>query len=79
MKYKFKYKKGLFWKSKTVSGHRLDKDNNRMDLFLEDGSIYSISQWDKYDLYLGIDWVLENKKQMEKEAGQNITLNIKEK
>ena len=74
MTYIFKYKKGWFWRSAKVVGHRLDQSNNRMDLFFENGSIKSIGQWDKYDLFLGTDWVLFTKNQMEDESGQDIKL-----
>jgi hypothetical protein len=76
MKYKFKYKKGFFWKSVTVTGHQTIKEMDRMDLIKEDGSIISLSQWSKYDLKLGQDWVLAVKKTMEKEAGQSIGLEV---
>jgi hypothetical protein len=64
------------WRSVTVIGHRVDKELNRADLFLPDGSILSIPSWDKCELYLGTDWVLFSKKQMEKEARQPVTLNV---
>jgi hypothetical protein len=76
MKYKFKYRKGLFWKTKTVVGHILQKDMNRMDLYLEGGAIFSIANWDKYDFRLGIDWVLATKEQLEREAGKEIKLGV---
>lgn len=76
MKYIFKYKKGLLWKSIKASGHRLTPEIDRMDVYLEDGSIYSIGMWSKCDLKLGLDWVLSQKKQMEKESGQDIKLTV---
>lgn len=72
MKYIFKYKKGFFWKKIEVVGHKILNDLDRADLFFEDGSIYSISQWSKCDLKLEKDWVLALKKQMEKESGKKI-------
>lgn len=76
--YNFVYRRRLFWKSIKATGHRLDKELDRMDIFHEDGSITSLSQWSKYDLKLGTDWVLFTKKQMEKEAGQKIDLAVGE-
>jgi hypothetical protein len=73
--YKFNYRRFLFWSSKKVIGHNLLKDIDRMDLYFKDGSLYSISKWSKYDMNLGIDWVLSVKKQMEKESGANISIN----
>jgi hypothetical protein len=76
--YKFVYRRKLLWKSLKATGHRLDKELNRMDIFHEDGSITSLSQWSKYDLKLGTDWVLFTKKQMEKESGQDVKLAVGE-
>jgi hypothetical protein len=76
MTYEFKWKRWVLWQNKAVIGHRLDKEINRMDLYLQDGSIYSIPQWDKCTLKLGTDWVLFTKKQMEKESGQNVSLAV---
>ena len=74
MEYKFKYKKNWFWKTKKIVGHRLKDD--RMDLFLKDGSIFSIGEWHRYGLFLGTDWLLVTKTNMEKESGQDIKLNV---
>jgi len=78
MKYKFKYKKSgkLFWKSRTVVGHGYDKEQDKMCLFSEDGSLEEICEWKKHSVKLGTDWVLATKKQMEKETGTNIPMNI---
>lgn len=74
--YKFKIKRFFFWKTYNVIGHQLHTELNRMDLFLPDGSLFSISQWDKYDLKLGTDWVLATKKKLEEESNQQITLRV---
>lgn len=78
MKYKFKYKKGLFWTSAIITGHMISAELDRMDIFFEDGSLRSISNWSKYDLKLGVDWVAATKNLMEKESGQEVKLNVKE-
>ena len=75
MEYIFKYRKKWRWQSKLIEGHRLDQENNRMDLFMKNGSIFSIGNWSQYDLNLGSDWVLATKKKMEEEAGVDIKLN----
>lgn len=72
--YKFNYRKRLFWKSIKASGHKYYQDVNRMDIYHTDGSITSLAEWAKYDLFLGTDWVLFTKKQMEKESGQEVKL-----
>jgi hypothetical protein len=74
--YKFKYKKGWFYKTIQASGHKYYQDLNRMDIFHIDGSITSIGEWDKCDLKLGQDWLLFTKKDMEKQSGQKIDLTI---
>jgi len=61
---------------KGIVVQRIKKPQNSMILYLEDGSIKRIAQWDTYDLFLGIDWVLVTKDSMKKEAGQDIPFNI---
>lgn len=55
---------------------KIKKPQNSMILYLEDGSIKRIAQWDTYDLSLGLDWVLVTKESMEREAGQQIPFNV---
>lgn len=74
MEYIVKYKKGFFWKKIKVKGHRLDKECNRMDFFLKDGSVLSIPEWSKYFMFLGQDWLIAQKEMMEKESGIDIKL-----
>lgn len=74
--YKFNYRKRFFWRTKNAIGHKYYQDSNRMDVFHPDGSITSICNWSNYDLHLGQDWVLFTKKQMEKESGQNVNLQV---
>lgn len=75
MLYNLKYKRRFFWKTIRVDGHRIDTANNRMDLFMPDGSVLSLGKWSECDLKLGSDWVIRQKKDMEKQAGQDIKLN----
>lgn len=75
MLYKFKYKRRFFWRSLKIDGHRLDDKLNRMDLFMPDGSVLSLGNWSECDLRLGADWVIRQKKDMEKQAGQDVKLN----
>ena len=74
MEYKIKIRRRFFWKTIKAVGHKLVAEIDRMDIFLKDGSIYSVGQWSKYDVILGTDWVLFTKKQMEEESGQDIKL-----
>ncbi len=75
MKYKFKYKKYLLWRTiQNVKGHSIDVASDRMDIFLDDG-IISISGWSKYDMKLGSDFMLMQKEAMENEAGSTISIN----
>jgi hypothetical protein len=83
MRYKFKYKRYFWWNTKEVIGHSLERDydgkynTNRMVLYFEGGGIEVISDWNKYCLKLGNDWVLAQKNAMEKEIGQELKLNVK--
>jgi hypothetical protein len=74
--YKFRYKRGWFWKTIRARGHNLDKELDRMDVFGLDGSIISIPEWSKCYLKLGIDWIAFTKGQMEAESGQDIKLKV---
>lgn len=76
--YIFKYKKSFFFRKIKAIGHKFDSDNKRMDVYHIDGSITSIAEWNKYTLFLGVDWVLFTKKLMEKESGKKIDLAIGE-
>lgn len=72
MRFKFKFKRRLLWKTEIVSGFGYDKEKDRMQLYYEDGSIYEISKWSKYDCKLGRDYFDVLKKQMEGKTGQSI-------
>lgn len=76
--YVFSFRRWFFWKKIKAIGHRYDSNSNRMDVYHTDGSILSLADWNKYDLKLGTDWVLFTKKQMEKESGQKIDLDLPE-
>lgn len=76
MNYVFKYRRKIITKKLKAVGHKYLADLNRMDVFHENGSITSIPKWSDCYLFLGTDWVLYTKKQMEKESGQQISLNI---
>jgi len=75
MKYKFFYKRFLFWSSETVVGHKLE-DNNSMTLYYEDGGIKTIPDWSKYALRLKADWVLAVKKNMDNQTGMDIKVKM---
>ena len=47
-----------------------------MQLFFSNGSIMEIKDWNKCEIFLGADWVIYTKNQMERETGQNIKLNV---
>lgn len=78
MLYDFKYRRGWFWKTLKVMGHNLEKDNDKMIVYFQDGSLYGIHKWSECDLRLGTDWFTQRKKEMEVAAGQKIPMNIKE-
>ena len=74
--YKFKYRRRLFWKTIKVIGHHFVAEQDKMCLYLEDGSVREIKEWTKCECQLGVDWVNMTKKQLEKEAGISIPLTV---
>lgn len=74
MKYKFTWKKRWVWRTELVTGHRYQKEFDKMTLYYPNGALSEIPEWSKCYVRLGEDWVLAVKTQMEKEAGQKITL-----
>lgn len=71
--YSFKYKRRFLWKVvKSVKGHNLVPELDRMDVFLSDGSLLSIPKWSSCYLRLGPDFFLHQKEQLEKQTGQPI-------
>ena len=72
MSYKFVYKRKLFKKTiNNVKGHSLDKELDRLDVFTNTG-IISIHKWSECDLYLCEDFLLFQKQEASKEAGQSV-------
>lgn len=79
MEYVFKYRRRVFWSSVKVIGHNYDQPQNKMVLFLPDGSIREIANWSQCEASLGTDWVLARKKQLEQQSGQTIPLSVGDK
>lgn len=75
MKYKFKFRRRLFFRSIIVVGHGFNQNLDRMMLYLPDGGIREIHEWSKCDCKLGIDWVLAKQKDMEEKSAQSIAIN----
>ena len=74
MRYRFTYRRGWFWKSIEVTGHKYEPTQNKMVLFLKDGGVVEIKRWTDCEVRLGSDWFLETKKEMEKKTGTNIPI-----
>ena len=75
--YTFKYKRHFFYKSlKSVVGHHHHASTDRMDVHFQNGSILSIPIWSKCYLKLGSDFFIFQKKELEKQAGQQIHTQI---
>ncbi len=75
--YTFKYRRGTkfwnTWKSiKGASGHEFDKDAGYMCIFLEEGGLRTILNWNECELSLGDDWFKSQLKAAEKKANQQI-------
>ena len=77
MTYVFKFKKKYFWKKISIVGHNYIKEQDKMCIYKEVGSIKEIKEWSKCEVELGTDWVLAIKKKMEEKAGAAVPLNIK--
>ena len=78
MQYKFKWKRFLFCHARKVIGHSYDPSQNKMVLFFQSGAIEEIATWSKCSVRLDVDWVLAQKKNMEKESGMTIPLTVGE-
>lgn len=63
-------------KAGPAIGHSLDKNQDKMVVYFEDGGICEIAKWAECEVRLGTDWVLATKDQMEKEANQPVKLNV---
>lgn len=74
MTYKFRFKNRLLFKSVSVIGHGLNRELDRMALYLPNGGVREIANWSKYDCKLGTDWVLAVKKNMEQKSGQTVNI-----
>lgn len=73
--FKFKYKRGLLWKTYIVEGFG-PQPGDRLALHFKDGSILEIPEWSKCHCKLGRDFFDFQKKKMEQQAGQAIPLNV---
>lgn len=51
-------------------------NTNSMVIYYPDGSLKRIPNWNEFELKLGTDWKLFQKKQLEKESGQKVDLGI---
>ena len=76
MNYIFKYRRGWFWKSIKAIGHKYEESQEKMVVYLANGGVQEIKQWKNCEVKLGSDWYVETKKQMEKEAGHKIPMEI---
>lgn len=76
MNYVFNYRRNYFWKSHKVVGHQYDAPQDKMILFSDDGSVREIANWKDCEVKLGVDWVLAQKKALEAQAGQPISVQV---
>lgn len=77
--YVFKYQRigrHFLEKIKDCVGHRYDQGQDKMVVYFKDGSLREIVRWKDCGIYLGTDWVLFTKKNMEKESGQPVKLTV---
>lgn len=74
MRYKFRYRRGFFWKSIEVTGHRYEKEQDKMVLFFKNGGVEEIKGWRHCECKLGSDWHSETVREMERKAGQKLPI-----
>lgn len=74
--YTFSWRYKFWWHKERVMGHRYEKDQNKMIIYFEDGSLREIKNWSDCEVKLGLDWVAWVKKDMEKKSGQSVPLNV---
>ena len=55
-----------------MAGHNYDKDQDKMILYLPNGGLREISNWNKAECKLGIDWVAATKQSIRNEAGEQL-------
>ena len=72
----YKYKSSLFWKKQKITGHSYNKEVDKLVIFKKDGALEEIAEWSKHHVKLGVDFIAAQKKQMEKETGTDIKLNL---
>lgn len=74
--YIFRFKKSgsLFWNKRVVVGHKHFSDTDKMALYFSDG-IEEVASWGSYDCKLGADFMLVQKKGLEKKTGASVILN----
>lgn len=75
LKYKFKFKRGWFWQSRIVIGHRFEPATNKMCFHFDDGGVEEIPNWNLYAAKLGQDWCLAMKAELERKTGQVVPIN----
>ena len=68
--YKFRWRRHFFWHSVLVTGHKFEEGQNKMILYLQDGSLREIKHWLDCECELGSDWVNLTKEAIKEEAGQ---------
>ena len=53
----------------SVTGHKYEKDQDKMVLFLANGGIREVKNWKNCECRLGDDWVNITKEDIKEEAG----------
>lgn len=78
--YSITYKKVGFFKFKKVFkdviGHHYSKDQDKMVVYFANGSLREVGCWSKHQIFLGTDWVMFTKNNMDKEAQADVKLKV---
>ena len=72
MRYKFSWRRWIFWHTKEVAGHRWEENQNKMVLHFPNGGIQEVKRWKDCECRLGADWYNQTLRNMELTAGQKI-------
>lgn len=76
MTYKIKWRRRLFWQTRTISGHGYNPEMDRLTLYYPDGTLEELAKWSECSARLGLDWLAATKKKLEQQAGQSIPLSV---
>jgi hypothetical protein len=78
MTFKLKYRRHGQWFFRTIvaTGINLEKDLDRLIVYLPGGGIKEIHKWSECDSLVGVDWLVAKQKDIESKAGQAVPVKV---